>query len=126
MKIAEDNKIHTLGNIDTWKSYLKSASKDGDVIRLEFDTEELLKIEEIKEFSEPHDLRLFTIEINLAEDGSVHSFVYHTEEEDKKAGSSETIITDIDFQFKDVNKIDSLTLPDLSDYEDTGSPILIL
>lgn len=107
--------------MDVLKPYLTSASKDGDVIRLEFDTEKME--EEVSGTTGASEFRSFVWETNLEEDGSVHSFVFHIEAEEEKAGSGETIIMDIDFQFKDVNKIDSLTLPDFSDYKESSEPI---
>ena len=107
--------------MDVLKPYLESASKYGNVIRLEFDTEKME--EEVSGTTGASEFRSFVWETNLAEDGSVHSFVFHIEAEEEKAGSGETIIMDIDFQFKDVNKIDSLTLPDFSDYKESSEPI---
>lgn len=119
-KEAAENSKKSNVTMDVLKPYLESASKDGDVIRLEFDTE---KMEEEVSTTGASKFRSFVWETNLAEDGSVHSFVFHIEAKEEKAESSETIIMDIDFQFKDVNKVDSLTLPDLSGYKESSETI---
>lgn len=123
VKIKEDFSKENMPKIsigtDAWKPYLKSASKDGNILRFEFDEEEFLKNERLNYplFGEFHSLLW---EVNLNEDGSIRSFSLHIEGDFNDA-LTETIMDmniNMDFQFKDVNKIDSLTLPDLSDYRD--------